>query len=518
MANLDPYKPTATNYDFSKGPKEVYNAAGDEGLFDVVLNIPQDDTDDEWGGTERIGFERIIDAIGQINLDLYDPFGSGTQGLLNKVGKIERVVQIGATIALDTIHTGSTVLAQDALTFGGTVSPTISTTGVAPLKIQVIAGVYEFGAAFLSLPAAGGISHTGTTLQVVTTGSLSLSSVGNIILTNPSSTTVTLSTSGKLAINSGSTGITINNSINYTSASTADVLKFIKGASPSIGDGWATTITNDGWYTTTARAGATHYEASYRFNRLFINTESQSEFIIGNELVSPNVYAGHIGPIKIACPELRLATILSNSGSAIQFQDAFSYVTTNTEDDILASTFTPVGTNRYHTIIRNSGSLCLRRTSAILPDIWETVFTYNSITTDNLAINSANSVSVIAQDGIYLDGVLKSSTSFISVNAVLGAPTGEDFGILLPSGGSTYGSTLFKVRGHLRNYGQTATDGNFLSLRSVQSASATFLEVVFGDSDSGCRVPPYSVTPGSNYDELPSRGLYVDASGFLKLK
>jgi len=85
---LDAYKPGSswqseagtTNYNFSKGPKEIYNAIGDEQLFDVVLNIPQDDQDDEWGGTQRIALERIVDEVGSLRLIVKDPLNNGVSG------------------------------------------------------------------------------------------------------------------------------------------------------------------------------------------------------------------------------------------------------------------------------------------------------------------------------------------------------------------------------------------------------------------------------------------------------
>lgn len=61
---------------FSKGPKSIYYALGDEMLPGAILNIPQDDKDDEWGRTERIALERNYDFIGRIYKTLFDPYNS----------------------------------------------------------------------------------------------------------------------------------------------------------------------------------------------------------------------------------------------------------------------------------------------------------------------------------------------------------------------------------------------------------------------------------------------------------
>ena len=64
-------------YSFSKGPKSLYSGKSDPSLLGVVLNVPQTDIDDEWGGTERIAWERVIDKIGELQEDVQDPYGSG---------------------------------------------------------------------------------------------------------------------------------------------------------------------------------------------------------------------------------------------------------------------------------------------------------------------------------------------------------------------------------------------------------------------------------------------------------
>ena len=85
MPTFQNYSSSGENYTFSKGPKDIYHANGDDELFAVVLNAPQQDADDEWGGTERIAKERIIDEIGKMEITLYDPKNDGQFGLIRKM-------------------------------------------------------------------------------------------------------------------------------------------------------------------------------------------------------------------------------------------------------------------------------------------------------------------------------------------------------------------------------------------------------------------------------------------------
>lgn len=151
MADLSAYKPSGSNYDFSKGPKEIFNALGQEGLFDVILNIPQDDADDEWGGTNRIASEVIINQLGQLSLDVLDPLNSGKQGLKNRVALIERVVATGASPENDVITIGAMTLTESGLSFGSTSIPTIS-TGETTLNVSVGGSVYQLGDETYTLP------------------------------------------------------------------------------------------------------------------------------------------------------------------------------------------------------------------------------------------------------------------------------------------------------------------------------------------------------------------------------
>jgi hypothetical protein len=93
MANYDDFVSMGTTYEFSKGPKSIYYAKGDEDLFGVVLNVPQQDDDDEWGGTERIALERVSDEIGSLQEYILDP-GGGGNGLWDRVAALETIVNV----------------------------------------------------------------------------------------------------------------------------------------------------------------------------------------------------------------------------------------------------------------------------------------------------------------------------------------------------------------------------------------------------------------------------------------
>jgi hypothetical protein len=93
MSDYDQFRSDSTQYDFSKGPKSLYVPLSDGSstgslLDGVVLNVPQTDTDDEWGGTDRIALERIVDKVGKLEYEVEDPHGSGAGGLLNKMSSL----------------------------------------------------------------------------------------------------------------------------------------------------------------------------------------------------------------------------------------------------------------------------------------------------------------------------------------------------------------------------------------------------------------------------------------------
>ena len=76
MADNDFLSYSSIYESFSKGPKSIYYGIGDETLPGGILNVPQDDSDDEWGRTQRILDERTLDYIAKIYKTLFDPYNS----------------------------------------------------------------------------------------------------------------------------------------------------------------------------------------------------------------------------------------------------------------------------------------------------------------------------------------------------------------------------------------------------------------------------------------------------------
>jgi len=128
-------------YDFSKGPKGIYYAKGDENLFGIVLNIPQTDDDDEWGGTERIALERVSDEIGALQEYVLDPAGGGN-GLVDRVTALETVVDsTNSTVTVGNITLDGTT---DTVTVGASAAlldgNTLQLGGSSAFKIDEIGG------------------------------------------------------------------------------------------------------------------------------------------------------------------------------------------------------------------------------------------------------------------------------------------------------------------------------------------------------------------------------------------
>jgi hypothetical protein len=151
MADYTEYQSSNSAYNFSKGPKSLYYGKGDDELLGVVLNVPQTDVDDEWGGTERIAWERVVDQVSQLMVEVEDPYNSGTSGLINRVNVLLGVpggssgyfdtsvptLTLGATIingALNKINIGtSTEITQNSLSFSSsafTINGTSSTYSI----------------------------------------------------------------------------------------------------------------------------------------------------------------------------------------------------------------------------------------------------------------------------------------------------------------------------------------------------------------------------------------------------
>ena len=109
---------------YSKGPKTLYFK--EEGVFEVVLNVPQTDDDDEWGRTLIIGQRQTIDKVTDILVDLYGI--DGTYGIdadvtaLKKVVKLNNAVYTEGTTSGVELSIGDTVIEHDSAVFGGSLS------------------------------------------------------------------------------------------------------------------------------------------------------------------------------------------------------------------------------------------------------------------------------------------------------------------------------------------------------------------------------------------------------------
>lgn len=100
---------------YSKGPKQLYfNQNYDETLFSVVLNVPQNDEDDEWGRTEIIGMRQVVDRLTALVADVNGTDVSVTGGLVKRVTQIETIVDFANT----QVTVGTTALKQGELDFG----------------------------------------------------------------------------------------------------------------------------------------------------------------------------------------------------------------------------------------------------------------------------------------------------------------------------------------------------------------------------------------------------------------
>lgn len=128
MAFTSPY----TDLDYSKGPKSLYYK--EENVFEVVLNVPQQDDDDEWGRTLVIGQREVIDKVTDIILEVEDPFSTQTSGLINQVNallkavKLNNAVYTSGTTSGVQLSIGTTSISQSAAVLAGTLSVGGNTT------------------------------------------------------------------------------------------------------------------------------------------------------------------------------------------------------------------------------------------------------------------------------------------------------------------------------------------------------------------------------------------------------
>jgi hypothetical protein len=110
---------------FSKGPKSIYRWRDEVNLPTVVLNVPQTDEDDEWGRTQRIGDERLLDYVAKIYYTLFDNQGS-ICGIVLEPGEAGADINVAKNMIRligrsSTSDTGVFDLSVPSLTLGNTI-------------------------------------------------------------------------------------------------------------------------------------------------------------------------------------------------------------------------------------------------------------------------------------------------------------------------------------------------------------------------------------------------------------
>jgi len=229
MSDYDQFRSDSTQYDFSKGPKSLYvpltDGSSTGSLLDgVVLNVPQTDTDDEWGGTDRIALERIVDKVGKLEYEVEDPHGSGAGGLVNQMDSLigtsgiinlsAHSLTLGTVLingTLNTISIGTTTeLTAGSLTIGTNFSATVSGSLA---KIQYFTNridIYDDSVSthYINLYVNGGtrFSLTDTNLNIVVgttniTGTLSVTgftTLGDVLVGGTANLVGTINLSGAI--------------------------------------------------------------------------------------------------------------------------------------------------------------------------------------------------------------------------------------------------------------------------------------------------------------------------------
>ena len=116
---------------YGKGPKSVYSpedTVSTSGFFEVILNVPQMDDDDEWGKTETIALRQVVDRINTLVQEVEDPKVTSTSGLVNQITALRKVVLLDTPVftSSDTggcsLSIGTTLISATSAAFGGAVS------------------------------------------------------------------------------------------------------------------------------------------------------------------------------------------------------------------------------------------------------------------------------------------------------------------------------------------------------------------------------------------------------------
>jgi len=155
---------------YGKGPKSLYSTNNEE-IFEVILNVPQMDDDDEWGKTETIALRQIIDRVTTIVQEVEDPNATGTSGLVNQVTALRRVILLDNNVFTSgitngcSLSIGSTQISSTVAAFGGSVTALGTVSAVGSLNSG--SGLNITGSSILwgDLTACGNVSTYGISVN-----------------------------------------------------------------------------------------------------------------------------------------------------------------------------------------------------------------------------------------------------------------------------------------------------------------------------------------------------------------
>jgi hypothetical protein len=153
--------PSGTGYqgvEYSKGPKVTY---GDPNLFQVLLNDPQSDDDDEWGRTEEIALMMITDELDILHRDIYGPPGIGLLGNMTAL--------LTMFVGFNPPNTGSTVFTIGGTTLQDSILSLGSGTSLAPLLFSMNGGMFTISHSIYAIGMAQLKASTGTNSSVIFT-------------------------------------------------------------------------------------------------------------------------------------------------------------------------------------------------------------------------------------------------------------------------------------------------------------------------------------------------------------
>jgi len=156
--------------EFSKGPKSIYVPSGISSrniISGVVLNVPQTDEDDEWGRTERIAWESLIDKLSVLEREVESPYNP-ISGLNWKMDSLLTIIdltvpslQMGSinidgltnTITASTLNVNTGIFTGAVTAVGATITGTVT-----------LSGAFNNTAILGSLTVAGSVTITGSTV------------------------------------------------------------------------------------------------------------------------------------------------------------------------------------------------------------------------------------------------------------------------------------------------------------------------------------------------------------------